>query len=63
MVTLKNVLGIVGLVVISLFWVVITGTVLGGLFVLVLVVVVVLVLRREVSRKKPNPAPQPTAAV
>jgi thiol:disulfide interchange protein len=57
MVTLKNVLGIIGLVVIALFWVVITG-VYGGLFVALLIVVVAIVLRYEQTRKRPEPQPK-----
>ena len=59
MVTLKNVLGVIGLAVIALFWVVITDSIYGGLFVAVLIVVVVVVLRHEQTRKRPEP--QPTA--
>jgi len=55
MVTFKNVLGIIGLVVIAFFWVIITGTIYGGLFVLALVVVVVLVLTYVQRRKKAEP--------
>ncbi len=55
MVTLKNVLGIVGLAVIALFWVVIVGSIYGGLFVAVLIVVVAVILRREQTRKRPEP--------
>ena len=51
-VTGKNVLGIVGLAVIALFWVALNG-VLGGVVVVVLVVLVVVVL--NLSRRK---APQ-----
>ena len=58
MVTFKNVLGIIGLAVIALFWVIITGTVYGGLFVAVLIVLVVIVLRREQTRKRPEPQPK-----
>jgi len=62
MVTLKNVLGIVGLAVIALFWVVLNGL-LGGAFVAVLIVVVVIVLRREQTRKRPEPQTQADDAV
>ena len=55
MVTLKNVLGMIGLVVIALFWVVITGTVYGGLFVIALVVLVVVVLTLVQRRKRVVP--------
>ena len=51
MVTLKNVLGILGIAVIALFWVVIVN-VWGGLFVAVLVVFAVLVLNRQQRRKR-----------
>ncbi len=58
MVTLKNVLGILGLAVIALFWVVITGSIYGGVFVALLIVVVAIVLRREQTRKRPEPQPK-----
>jgi len=58
MVTLKNVLGIIGLAVIALFWVIITQSWYGGLFVAVLIVVVAIVLRREQTRKRPEPQPK-----
>jgi len=60
LVTLKNVLGIIGLVVIALFWVVITGTIYGGLFVIALVIVVVVVLTFVQRRKRA--APQTSAS-
>ena len=63
MVTLKNVLGILGLAVIALFWVIITKTWLGGAFVAVLIVVVAVVLRREQTRKRPEPQPKADDAV
>ena len=55
MVTLKNLLGMIGLVVIALFWVVITGTVYGGLFVIALVILVVVVLTVFQRRKRVVP--------
>jgi len=58
MVTLKNVLGILGLAVIALFWVIITSSIYGGIFVAVLIVVVAIVLRRQQRRKKPEPQPK-----
>jgi len=51
MVTLKNMLGVLGIAVIALFWVVIVN-VWGGLFVVVLVVFAVLVLNRQQRRKR-----------
>jgi len=50
-ITMKNVLGIIGLAVIALFWVVITN-VYGGLFVAVLIILVVVVLSAEQRRKR-----------
>jgi hypothetical protein len=63
MVTLKNVLGMIGLVVIALFWVVITGTVYGGIFVLALVVVVVVILTFVQRRKRVGPHTSPDDSV
>jgi uncharacterized membrane protein len=63
-ITGKNVLGIIGLAVIALFWVVITGTVYGGLFVGVLVVLVVVVLTATQRRKRrPVPDDKPDGAM
>jgi len=59
LVTLKNVYGIVGIVVIALFWVLITGTVFGGLFVIALVVLVVIVLTAQQRRKRKPPVDKP----
>ena len=56
MVTLKNVLGVVGIAVIALFWVALIN-IWGGLFVVALVVLVVLVLRAQQRRKRPEPQP------
>jgi len=58
MVTLKNLLGVLGLAVIALFWVIITKTWLGGAFVAVLIIVVAIVLRRQQTRKRPEPQPK-----
>lgn len=57
MVTLKNVMGIIGLVMIAFFWVVITQSIYGGLFVLVLIVLVVVVLTIVQRRKRAEPKP------
>lgn len=51
-VTGKNILGIVGLAVIALFWVALNG-VLGGLVVVVLIVLVVVILNAS-RRKRPE---------
>jgi uncharacterized membrane protein len=59
MVTLKNVLGMIGLVVIALFWVIITGTIYGGVFVLALIVVVVVLLTIVQRRKRVEPQTKP----
>jgi multisubunit Na+/H+ antiporter MnhE subunit len=59
MVTLKNVLGIIGLVVIAFFWVIITGTIYGGVFVLGLIVVVVVLLTIVQRRKRAEPQTKP----
>jgi membrane protein implicated in regulation of membrane protease activity len=56
-VTVKNILGIIGIAVIALFWVVIVN-VWGGLFVAVLVVLAVLVLNRQQRRKRAEPRPK-----
>ena len=56
MVTLKNVLGIIGIVVIALYWVALVN-VWGGLFVVALVVLVVVVLKAQQRRKRPEPQP------
>ncbi len=50
---MKNVLGVIGLAVIALFWVVIIN-VWGALFVAVLIVLVVVVLKAQQRRKRPT---------
>jgi uncharacterized membrane protein len=62
MVTLKNVLGMIGLVVIALFWVIVTGTIYGGVFVLALIVVVVVLLTIVQRRKRVEPQTKPDEA-
>ena len=57
MVTLKNVLGVVGIAVIALFWVALIN-VWGGLFVVALVVLVVAVLKIQQRRKRAEPEPK-----
>jgi hypothetical protein len=57
MVTLKNVLGIVGLLMIALYWTFIVN-VWGALFVGALIVLTVVVLRRQQRRKRPGPKPE-----
>ncbi len=52
MVTMKNILGVIGLAVIALFWVFITN-IYGALFVAALIVLVVVVLRYQQRRKRP----------
>ena len=54
MVTLKNVLGVIGIAVIALFWVALIN-IWGGLFVIALVVVAVVVLTLVQRRKKVVP--------
>ena len=54
MVTLKNVLGVIGIAVIALFWVALIN-VWGGLFVIALVIVAVVVLTLVQRRKRVVP--------
>jgi len=53
-ITRKNMLGILGLAVIALFWVALNG-ILGGAIVAALIVLVVLVLNSEQRRKRRPP--------
>jgi hypothetical protein len=53
-ITGKNVLGIIGLAVIALFWVALNG-ILGGALVAVLIVVVIIVLNITQRRKRTPP--------